>query len=207
MKRALKRKERAELHGHVHQRPAARAAHASPTRRAPLMKKRALQYMVSGRLPALPRQAAPPRVAVGDVRRPRHRRDLPACRWSRLAGILRPTPTGRPPAWRSSTAEHPEKAMVVRRIAQDLAGRLAVLLDLGLGYLSLERSTPDALARRAAAAAAGDAGPLQPVRRGLRARRAVGRAAPGRHRGAAAGARPPEGRRATRSSSSSTTST
>jgi excinuclease ABC subunit A len=37
---------------------------------------------------------------------------------------------------------HPEKAMVVQRIAFDLHARLQVLLDLGLGYLSLERSTP-----------------------------------------------------------------
>jgi excinuclease ABC subunit A len=37
---------------------------------------------------------------------------------------------------------HPEKALVVRRIVEDLAGRLEVLLDLGLGYLTLERSTP-----------------------------------------------------------------
>jgi excinuclease ABC subunit A len=37
---------------------------------------------------------------------------------------------------------HPEKAIVVRRIAEDLIGRLSVLLDLGLGYLTLERSTP-----------------------------------------------------------------
>jgi excinuclease ABC subunit A len=37
---------------------------------------------------------------------------------------------------------HPEKAMVVRRIADELIGRLSVLLDLGLGYLTIERSTP-----------------------------------------------------------------
>ncbi|MBP2434021.1 excinuclease UvrABC ATPase subunit [Bradyrhizobium elkanii] len=37
---------------------------------------------------------------------------------------------------------HPEKALVVQRIVKDLAGRLEVLLDLGLGYLTLERSTP-----------------------------------------------------------------
>ena len=35
-----------------------------------------------------------------------------------------------------------EKRMVTRRIAEDFAGRLEVLLDLGLGYLSLERNTP-----------------------------------------------------------------
>jgi excinuclease ABC subunit A len=39
-------------------------------------------------------------------------------------------------------AQHPEKALVVQRITEDLGGRLTVLLDLGLGYLSLERSTP-----------------------------------------------------------------
>ena len=42
----------------------------------------------------------------------------------------------------SSAKEHPEKAIVAQRIAADLASRLAVLLDLGLGYLSLDRSTP-----------------------------------------------------------------
>src|SRR5258708_9315570 len=38
--------------------------------------------------------------------------------------------------------QHPEKKIVAQRIAQDLLARLAVLLDLGLGYLTLERSTP-----------------------------------------------------------------
>ena len=32
--------------------------------------------------------------------------------------------------------------MVAQRITDDLVGRIAVMLDLGLGYLSLERSTP-----------------------------------------------------------------
>jgi excinuclease ABC subunit A len=40
------------------------------------------------------------------------------------------------------SAAHPEKAIVIRRIVEDLLGRLSVLLDLGLGYLTLERSTP-----------------------------------------------------------------
>lgn len=38
--------------------------------------------------------------------------------------------------------DHPEKAAVTRRIAEDMVARLDVLLDLGLGYLTLERSTP-----------------------------------------------------------------
>jgi excinuclease ABC subunit A len=38
--------------------------------------------------------------------------------------------------------DHPEKALVVQRIVEDMSARLEVLLDLGLGYLTLERSTP-----------------------------------------------------------------
>jgi excinuclease ABC subunit A len=38
--------------------------------------------------------------------------------------------------------DHPEQATVVQRIAEDLVGRIAVILELGLGYLTLERSTP-----------------------------------------------------------------
>ncbi len=37
---------------------------------------------------------------------------------------------------------HKEKAMVAQRIAEDLVARVSVLLELGLGYLSLDRSTP-----------------------------------------------------------------
>src|SRR3569623_755399 len=37
---------------------------------------------------------------------------------------------------------HPEKAVVTRRIAEDAVARLKTLIDLGLGYLSLDRSTP-----------------------------------------------------------------
>ena len=38
--------------------------------------------------------------------------------------------------------KHPEKVIVAQRIAEDMASRLEVMLDLGLGYLNLERSTP-----------------------------------------------------------------
>lgn len=39
-------------------------------------------------------------------------------------------------------AEHPEKAAVTQRIAQDVLARLTVILELGLGYLTLDHSTP-----------------------------------------------------------------
>jgi excinuclease ABC subunit A len=56
----------------------------------------------------------------------------------RLADIFRPYATGKA----KFAAGHPERVEVARRIAENLEGRLAVLLDLGLGYLTLERSTP-----------------------------------------------------------------
>lgn len=41
-----------------------------------------------------------------------------------------------------ASADKSEKTVVARRICEDLSARLAVLLDLGLGYLACERSTP-----------------------------------------------------------------
>src|SRR6202041_1221472 len=43
---------------------------------------------------------------------------------------------------RQVNKEHPEQALVMQRIAQDTVARLEALLALGLGYLSLDRSTP-----------------------------------------------------------------
>ncbi|WP_254511429.1 excinuclease ABC subunit UvrA [Anatilimnocola floriformis] len=60
----------------------------------------------------------------------------------RLAELLKPYCDGAVSGWRKFAAEHPEKAVVVERINRDLEARLAVMLDLGLGYLSLDRSTP-----------------------------------------------------------------
>ena len=37
---------------------------------------------------------------------------------------------------------HPERALVMRRLGSDAVARLEVLMNLGLGYLSLDRSTP-----------------------------------------------------------------
>ena len=56
-----------------------------------------------------------------------------------LDRLLKPYARG---AASEKSGNHPEKTLVVRRIVEDLCGRLDVLLDLGLGYLTLERSTP-----------------------------------------------------------------
>jgi len=60
----------------------------------------------------------------------------------RLAEIFEPWAKGTARGWKRLEAEHPEKALVACRIARDLVARLDVLMDLGLSYLSLERSTP-----------------------------------------------------------------
>ncbi len=61
---------------------------------------------------------------------------------ARVDALLRPWAIGKAGGRGKQDAGHPEKALVARRIAEDLCARLAVLLDLGLGYLQLERSTP-----------------------------------------------------------------
>ncbi|HEY1960314.1 MAG TPA: excinuclease ABC subunit UvrA [Polyangiaceae bacterium] len=57
----------------------------------------------------------------------------------RLAAMLQPYAHG---ARKVASKDHPEKEVVAQRICADAAARLGVLLDLGLGYLTLERSTP-----------------------------------------------------------------
>ena len=59
----------AELHGHLHEREAIRAAHVRHTRRARSIKKRVAAVHGEHRVPAVPRQAAAARVALGHVRR------------------------------------------------------------------------------------------------------------------------------------------
>ena len=59
-----------------------------------------------------------------------------------LAGILRPAAEGSGAEIRKMKSEHPEQAIAAQRIADDLIARIGTLMQLGLGYLSLERSTP-----------------------------------------------------------------
>ena len=108
---------------------------------SPLMKKRVSQYMLSSECPLcggrrLRRESLSVTFAGMDIT------ELSRLPLARLAGIFRPYAEGKAEALKRLAKDHEEKAMVAQRIAEDLVGRLAVLLDLGLGYLSLERSTP-----------------------------------------------------------------
>jgi excinuclease ABC subunit A len=65
--------------------------------------------------------------------------EISALPLARLSDLLRATAAG---TSRKKSTDHPERAIVAQRITDDLIERISVMLDLGLGYLSLERSTP-----------------------------------------------------------------
>ncbi len=105
------------------------------------MKKRVARYMVSSECPEcggkrLRTEALSVKFAGLDIA------EMSNVPLKRLAVVLCPHAEGRAPGLAKLQAEHPEKAIVAQRIAQDICSRLQVLLDLGLGYLSLDRSTP-----------------------------------------------------------------
>jgi excinuclease ABC subunit A len=137
-RRALKRKEEPSYMGTF---TSARrhVLHTFANTQSPLMKKRAARYMLSDDCPLchgkrLRRESLSVKFAGLDIA------EISSLPLKRLAEVTRPYADG---TTASKAADgHPEKAIVTQRIAYDLCARLAVLLDLGLGYLSLERSTP-----------------------------------------------------------------
>lgn len=103
---------------------------------SPLMKKRVARYMLGADCPEckgkrLRREALSVTFAGLDIA------ELSRLPLKRLAKLVAPF-TGDT----KTTEKAPEKKIVIQRITRDLAARLDVLLDLGLGYLTLERSTP-----------------------------------------------------------------
>ncbi|RTQ46866.1 excinuclease ABC subunit UvrA [Hymenobacter gummosus] len=138
--RALKRKEPPNYMGTF---TSARrhVLHTFATTQSPLMKKRALQYMLSTECPTchgkrLRLESLSVTFAGLDIA------DMARQPLKRVAELLRPYAEGTAKGRRKHDAQHPEQAEVARRITCDLEARLQVLLDLGLGYLQLERSTP-----------------------------------------------------------------
>jgi len=103
-----------------------------------MMKRRVAQYLSSADCPAchgkrLKPEALSVKFAGMDIA------EISRLPLKRLNGMLRRSLAS---AEIDGSGDHPEKALVVRRIVEDLDGRLETLLDLGLGYLTLERSTP-----------------------------------------------------------------
>jgi excinuclease ABC subunit A len=140
VKRALKRKEEPSYQGTF---TGARryVLQTFANTQSPLMKKRVAQYMISDECPLchgkrLRREALSVKFAELDIA------EISRLPLKRLAELLKPFSDTSDEVAGQHDLGHPEKAIVVQRIAQDLSVRLSVLLDLGLGYLSLERSTP-----------------------------------------------------------------
>ncbi len=104
-----------------------------------LMKKRVAQYLVSMACPTcagkrLRKEALSVTFAGHDIT------EISRLSLRQLAQLLQPFAAGKPPARKAKQSA--EKAVVTQRIAADLLARLEVMLDLGLGYLNLERGTP-----------------------------------------------------------------
>lgn len=140
VRRALKRKEEPSYQGTF---TGARryVLHTFANTESALMKKRVSQYLVSTDCPLckgkrLKNEALSVKFAGLDIA------EMSTLPIKQLAKLLQPYASGTAPRWRKLEDEHPEKALVTQRIVQDLEARVAVMLDLGLGYLSLERSTP-----------------------------------------------------------------
>ncbi|HXG90383.1 MAG TPA: excinuclease ABC subunit UvrA [Vicinamibacterales bacterium] len=139
-RRALKRKEEPSYMGtftgarrHV--------LHTFANTQSPLMKKRVAQYMLSAECSEcggkrLKRASLSVTFAGLDIT------DISRLPLTKLARIMAPYGSGTARTIKKLEQDHPEKALVSQRIAEDLVARLDALLHLGLGYLSLERSTP-----------------------------------------------------------------
>jgi len=104
------------------------------------MKKRVAQYMTGSICPTCKGKRLKPESLsvhfagydIADISR------LPL---KKLYEVFVPYSKGTASAFEKNSVSQ-EKRMVTQRIAEDFVGRLEVLLDLGLGYLSLERNTP-----------------------------------------------------------------
>src|SRR6201996_6227825 len=107
--------------------------HTFANTQSALMKKRVSQYMLSTACPTcLGKRLRPESLGVKfaglDIA------DMSRVPLKQLVVLLGP--------YAGAVPGGSEKAMVAQRIAADMVARLQVLLDLGLGYLTLERSTP-----------------------------------------------------------------
>ncbi|WP_239467924.1 excinuclease ABC subunit UvrA [Microvirga arvi] len=140
VRRALKRKEEPAYQG-TFTSAKRHVLHTFANTQSPLMKRRVAQYMVSTECPLchgkrLRQESLSVKFAGLDIA------DISSLPLARLSDIFRPYADGTASRRSKTEAEHPEKTVVAQRIAQDLVARLSVMLDLGLGYLAIERSTP-----------------------------------------------------------------
>lgn len=135
-KQALKRKEEPSYMGTF---SGARRylLHTFSHTQSAMMKKRVQQYMVSAHCPLckgkrLRKESLSVKFAGLDIAEMAHQS------LEQMADTLRPFATQQ----QETDPGHPERNIVAQRITADICARLQVLLDLGLGYLTPDRSTP-----------------------------------------------------------------
>ncbi|MDB5257533.1 MAG: excinuclease subunit [Chitinophagaceae bacterium] len=109
------------------------------TSQSALMKKRVSRFMLSTACPEckgkrLRKESLSVKFAGLDIA------DMSRLPMKQLAELFKPFAEAK--EGKEQDNEHPEKKIVTQRIASDFIARLNVVLDLGLGYLTLERSTP-----------------------------------------------------------------
>ncbi|MFI5256334.1 MAG: excinuclease ABC subunit A [Gemmatimonadales bacterium] len=140
VKRAVRRKEEPDYMG-TFSSARRHVLHTFANTQSASMKKRVAAYMVGSECPAchgkrLTGEALSVTFAGLDIT------EMSRLPIARFAELLRPYAERQATGTKRLADQHPEKVVVMQRIAEDLCGRIGVLLDLGLGYLSLERSTP-----------------------------------------------------------------
>jgi excinuclease ABC subunit A len=138
VKRALKRKEEPSYQG-TFSSARRHVLHSFMTSDSEMMKRRAAAFLVATDCPEcngkrLRREALSVRFLGRDIT------ELSRLPLKALHELFAPYARGK--GGRARPEQSPEKELVVTRIAEDLERRLGVLLDLGLGYLDAERSTP-----------------------------------------------------------------
>ncbi|TDO20719.1 excinuclease ABC subunit UvrA [Pedobacter duraquae] len=108
-----------------------------------LMKKRAKQYMRSNECPLchgkrLKQESLSIKFCGLDII------ELSAMPLAALHSLFKPYAVDNVDGFTGNVDQknHPEKRIVAQRIAEDMVARLEVMLDLGLGYLSIDRNTP-----------------------------------------------------------------
>ncbi|HEY6080041.1 MAG TPA: excinuclease ABC subunit UvrA [Polyangiaceae bacterium] len=137
VKRALKRKEEPSYQGTFTSARRHVLSSFANTESA-LMKRRAMSFMVGSACPDCNGKRLRPE-ALSITFAGRDISELSRLTLKQLRQIFERYAQAKP---HQEDPAHPEKASVIQRIAADLQRRVAVLLDLGLGYLQLERSTP-----------------------------------------------------------------
>ncbi|GAA3288374.1 excinuclease ABC subunit UvrA [Arthrobacter citreus] len=105
------------------------------------MRKRVLEYMVSGPCPVCGGAGLRPE-ALAVTFAGRNIAELNGATLGELADIIRPTAELKAAGTASRAKASNEDTEVAVTITRDLLSRLQVLIDLGLGYLSLSRATP-----------------------------------------------------------------